>query len=361
MSPFFDQPGSSAGPYSTPPQQGIFSKILQGVDVALKLGDFYQNWQAKSQAQKTGALKGIADRIGLIQTLNPEGAAAPADLASEAEKVGVPLPKITAATQQGMAARFLPAPAPLTAGGLTRPNDPDQLARQATMAQGMAELPAVGTAMIPAARPKTLEEILVRKMAGGQSGDLTQAIGMYNSIKHPGVASTAEYHNKMLGLKEREVGIKEKEPGWKEKTNYKESLIRGREGQTVDIIHPETGQVVGKARKGSKFQPRPEKMSFDKESYLEAKKKEPGLTMEQYQVRVAQGKKDQTQIITTVDEADLPGGRGSRKTIRKERVESQGAAGTQVIPPTKHGGPYYSEDGQHFKWNGTKYVPYTGQ
>ena len=162
---FWGEPAVQAGPYGRPARPGIFDRIMQGISVAENLGNFYQNWQTKSQAQKTGALKGIAEEIGLTQALNPEGAPASQDLIERVGKAGIALPKLTEAQQIGMATKTLPAAAPLTEGGITRPTDPDQVARMTAQTQGMAALPAVGTAMIPGKKPATLEAAVLQNLS----------------------------------------------------------------------------------------------------------------------------------------------------------------------------------------------------
>jgi hypothetical protein len=149
MAPFFDTPGSTAGPYHTPSQQGIFSKVLQGVDVALKLGDFYQNWQTKSQAQKTGALQQFASKLGIQKALAGEDQ--PVDMSTlgpEAEGMGFKVPRITPESQVGMAGTLMKTAAgmPVTESrpGLTTPGDPGVAARDATFTKGMAAIPEVG-------------------------------------------------------------------------------------------------------------------------------------------------------------------------------------------------------------------------
>ena len=170
MAPFFDQPGSQAGPYSTPPQQGIFSKIMSGVNVALKLGDFYQDWQTKSQAQKTGAMQQFASKVGIIQALNQEGAAASPDMVTQAGELGIPLPSMTDKMKTGMGERVMSGISPTvgemvpggsgfalpdgskiadTGGMGTRLDSPELAQKQATFTQGMAAIPAVGVPMIP--------------------------------------------------------------------------------------------------------------------------------------------------------------------------------------------------------------------
>jgi len=146
---FFDTPGYTAGPYHTPAQSGIFSKILQGVDVALKLGSFYQDWQTKSQAQKTGALKGLADRLGIQKTLAGEDQ--PVDMSTlgpEAERMGFKVPRVTPESQVGMAGNIMQTTANMpvkeSRPGLTTIGDPGVAARNAAYTKGMAAIPEVG-------------------------------------------------------------------------------------------------------------------------------------------------------------------------------------------------------------------------
>jgi hypothetical protein len=168
--PFFDQPGYSAGPYSTPAREGMFTKILQGVNVAMKLGDFYQNWQAKSQAQKTGALQGLASQIGLAKAINPEGTITPTqEMIEQGKKGGFDWPTVTEEGKTGMAAKLLPAPVASTPGNMvTSPTDPAQIARDVVQQQGMANLPAVGSPMpIAPTRPSTLEAAMIKNLPPG--------------------------------------------------------------------------------------------------------------------------------------------------------------------------------------------------
>ena len=222
--PFFDQPGSTAGPYHTPARQGIFSQIMQGVDVALKLGDFYQNWQTKSQAQKTGALKGLADQIGITQALNQGGTAASPEIIAQSEKTGIPLPKMTEAgrTKQSEAVMggIAPTAGEAVPGGMaTRLRSPELAQKQEAYTQGMADIPAVGTPMIPGKKPTTLEAAMLQNLSPEEQkeawksqhakttygiqnpdGSITNTGGMRVTVAKPPGETPAEKDKRQKGL-----------------------------------------------------------------------------------------------------------------------------------------------------------------
>ena len=155
----------------------------------------------------------------MARAMSPDSPVSMDKLGPEAEAAGVPVPRVTADTQTklagGIERQVAAMPVTESRPGLTTPTDPGVAARSEAAARGMANIPAVGGyAPLQPALPKSLEEMLIRKLnSGGQgSGDLDKSIGIYNQIKHPGVAATAAYRDKMVGLKEREVKVKEDHP-----------------------------------------------------------------------------------------------------------------------------------------------------
>jgi len=158
MAPFFDQPGSTAGPYSTPAQPGILSRILQGVNVAMKLGDFYQDWQSKTQARENAGIQGVTNRVALARAIAGPDAdiAATPELMRGAEGIW---PKVTAGARESMGEGVIGGIAPTTGeavpGGMaTRLGSPELAQKQATYEQGMTALPEVGGPMPIMAQPK---------------------------------------------------------------------------------------------------------------------------------------------------------------------------------------------------------------
>jgi hypothetical protein len=329
MAPFFDTPGSTAGPYHTPPQQGIFSKILQGVDVALKLGDFYQNWQTKSQAQKTGALQGMASKIGLIQALNPEGAAASPEISEQAKELGIPLPKLTEEARGKMGEKVITGITPtagemLPGGGMaTRLSSPELAGKQTAYTRGMAAIPEVGTAMIPGKQsidqmkldvlkgmepgkrgealfPKTIPNVTTVK---GMDGNWYQVPGRFASERAPGETSAEKTA--------RQIAVKGTAPGGGGKGG----------GGRPDVITA-----------AKQFE-----LSYQEEK---AKPGNENLTRVQFRKMWGEaGRSDPTKIVTKVTESDTPGGRGSQKIITKER------AGDTAPPPSPSGSQYMLQKG----------------
>ena len=160
MAPFFDQPGSTAGPYSTPAQPGILSRILQGVNVAMKLGDFYQDWQSKTQARENAGIQGVTNRVALARAIAGPDAdiAATPELMRGAEGIW---PKVTAGARESMGEGVIGGIAPTTGeavpGGMaTRLGSPELAQKQATYEQGMAARPEVGGPMPIMAQPKKI-------------------------------------------------------------------------------------------------------------------------------------------------------------------------------------------------------------
>jgi hypothetical protein len=156
--------------FGTAYQPGIIDRVLQGVDVALKLGDFYQNYQARSGAMENQKLGGLAKQITLAQALSPEAETAPTEkMLATAKDIGVPWPTMTEEGRSKAEQRVL-ARTPATIGEqdteghrFTQLGSPELAAAQSTAAQGISKIPAVGTNLpIPVQKPKTLEQYLVK-------------------------------------------------------------------------------------------------------------------------------------------------------------------------------------------------------
>jgi hypothetical protein len=214
MGVWFGDPGYSVGPFQQPARLGIIDRLLQGVNVAMKIGDFYQGMQTHSQAKETGQLKNATATIDLQRSLNPDQPVSlEGGLGEKIEKAtGTTLPRVTPEIQSGMAARLMPTPATAAPGAVTAPTDPEQIARQTAQNKGIADLPAVGGyAPIQPQRPKTLEEMIIRQATssgGGMVGKSTQdLINLNTSLKHPVNPETVRHNQAVEGLTKEQRDI----------------------------------------------------------------------------------------------------------------------------------------------------------
>ena len=159
---FWGEPAVYAGPYGRPARPGIFDRVVQGLGLATRIADTYQGWQNLKDVEKQRALQGLASRVGLTQALNPEGTPASPELVEQAQKVGVPLPKMTDKMRAGMSDRVMGSIAPIAGeavpGGMaTRLDSPELAQKQGQYAQSIAAIPEVGAPMIPG-KPLTLDQ-----------------------------------------------------------------------------------------------------------------------------------------------------------------------------------------------------------
>ena len=214
---FWGEPAVQAGPYGRPARPGIFDRVLAGLNVAMNVGDFYQNWKSKNQSMESQKAQGIVNKVGLQRSLTPEGQSmeVPEGLRKDISGLGLTAPETIA------------PPTP------------------------------------------SIEQLLARQMASGDPDKFQKTLGIYQQIKHPGVAATADYHNKIIDLKKEELGKKETPQQKQQRSIELENIRQGNrvglaqthEGmirsRPTTILDPEIPDIpVGSVTGSSKFAPR---------------------------------------------------------------------------------------------------------
>ena len=145
---FWGEPAVQAGPYGRPARPGIFDRVLAGLNVAMNVGDFYQNWKSKASAQEQNKMSAFANKLGIQKALAGEGPVSMEKLGPEAEALGLQPTRVTPESQVeqagGIFQRAAGMPVQESRRGLTTPTDQGVAARGAAAAQGIANIPAVG-------------------------------------------------------------------------------------------------------------------------------------------------------------------------------------------------------------------------
>lgn len=368
MAPFFDVPGSNAGPYSTPPQQGIFSRILQGVDVALKLGDFYQNWQGKNQARENQELQGLASQVGLGQKI--------------AEMTGQPVP-----VNEGMAKK-------LGNAGYTWPTTTPEVqagAQGKAINAGMStgEVPTTGFERVGEEKGRGIANQVAEKMPVGGPMPITPKETRVGILGRGGTfrtetapPGTSHFMTEPAPAAQNWMFDREGNPianlgGGKAFFVPKEDETPEQKRQRqLDV---QDARNKGRGGKGGAEGGRPDVLTnaklFEK-AYQEEKALPGNEGLTRVQFRPKWNTKPDT--TTTTDKSNRKKTVTTRTTVQPQPKTSLDTAfdeaapsvygnpiippaATQTVPPSKYGGKYYSEGGQHFQWDGAKYIPYTGQ
>ncbi len=172
--PFFAT-GGGGGPWSTPYQPGIIDRVAQIADT---LGGIVNLGMGLVNRYKQQKQQSALQPIKVARELYPDQPV-PIDQAAgkrlESAFPGLKLPRTTtesnAMTMGGIWQGMAQSGTPKDAAGrmLTSPQDPKQILREQIQAKALASMPEEGEYLpLPGARPKTLEEAVVRSLKPGE-------------------------------------------------------------------------------------------------------------------------------------------------------------------------------------------------
>jgi hypothetical protein len=176
----------------------------------MKLGDFYNDWQSKTQARENAGIQGVTNRVALARAIAGPDAdiAATPELIKGAEGIW---PKVTAKAREsfgaGVAAGIAPTTGEMvpgsggfilpdgskiedTGGMATRLISPELAQKQAAYEQGMAAVPEVGGPMPIMGQPKKIA-IIGR---GGMVKSISLPPGTSQVIQDKGVEAGIAYN-----------------------------------------------------------------------------------------------------------------------------------------------------------------------
>lgn len=135
-------------------------------------------------------------------------------------------------------------------------------------------------------------------------------------------------------------------------------------GEFFDLGPSSTDKFKADLRTSGKGTGRITPAELRQQQYQEWKQNNPEGTWMDFNTEEMKSKQaGKSDFITTTDRSN----RKKTVTTRTRQPQSMSPtastspAATGIVPPSQYGGKYYSEGGQHFQWDGTKYIPYTGQ